>query len=674
MGNSQILPSRVTLRRWFEETPPEFRFSLKVPQPLVDRYGSSSGGSNSGSNSGSSSSGGNSGPGPKDLGQFLEGLAPLEEKILAIVISPPRRLSLGNGGMNWLENILNKCTYHGYSVAFEFNNSSWFQDLTFNLLKKHGSAFVWSDSKGTYYHPTITSDFIFLRLAGMASGNDSGGRVYAADADAATDGDNELKWVKLIKEKEKETSNRFPANKDGPMDFAIIVLDDPDRANRIKGLLNMGPKTGFSSQPVWTGRLIMHIDINAFFPACEEIRDPSLKGKPHAVIMTPERDGSITRGAVASCSYEARKYGVRSAMSLSKAKELCNDLILKPVDKEYYGKISHEVMGILEGYADTLEQASIDEAYLDCTNKILEQSLPSLPRPAQMPNNETNPVLPEAMVHPSPVSVEEYAMRIKNSVKAQCHGLACSIGVAPTKSAAKIASDFKKPNGLTVVYAQNLSKFLEPLKVDQIAGVGIKTTKILGDMGIETIGQLARHDVQDLVDKFGKKNGLWMWLVANGKDNDPVLRKEDNLSLSSERTLPEPVKDKAVILDHIIKDLVDELFEKIRRKGYEFKTVGIKLVRSDFTVETRETSFSAYQNSKTSMVSVIEPLLDKFEMAKDDKDSNSRSDSNSYDGDDKALYHNSPHIFVRKIGLKLSNLSKTNKRNASLQRTMLDFI
>ncbi len=114
----------------------------------------------------------------------------------------------------------------------------------------------------------------------------------------------------------------------------------------------------------------MHVDMNAFFPACEEIRDPSLRGKPHAVIMTPETEGKITRGAVASCSYEARKYGVRSAMSLLKAKELCPHLILKPVDKQYYDQISNQVMMLLEEYADVLEKASIDEAYIDCTNKI----------------------------------------------------------------------------------------------------------------------------------------------------------------------------------------------------------------------------------------------------------------------------------------------------------------
>ena len=154
-------------------------------------------------------------------------------------------------------------------------------------------------------------------------------------------------------------------------EFAVIVVDTPSSVHSIRDLLNLQEKKLNNSQNppalIWTGRMIMHVDMNAFFPTCEEIRDPSLIGKPHAVIMTPEKEGNITRGAVASCSYEARKYGVKSAISLLKAKELCPHLILKPVDKQYYGQISNKVMMLLEEYADILEKASIDGAYLDCT-------------------------------------------------------------------------------------------------------------------------------------------------------------------------------------------------------------------------------------------------------------------------------------------------------------------
>ena len=233
----------------------------------------------------------------------------------------------------------------------------------------------------------------------------------------------------------------------------------------------------FNSDEKWVGRVIACIDLNAFYPSCEELRDPSLKGKAHAVIMTDEKMGEIMRGAVSSCSYEARRYGVSSAMSRSKAKSMCPDLILHPVDIPYYEEISEQVMNAILKYADTLEQASIDEAFLDCTIRIRSES------------------------------PETYALKIKKTIKDNCGGLACSIGVTSTKSAAKIASDFEKPDGLTVVYPAVLRKFLEPLDVGSVAGIGPKTQRALKDMGIETLGELAKADAQRLKERFGK-NGF----------------------------------------------------------------------------------------------------------------------------------------------------------------------
>jgi nucleotidyltransferase/DNA polymerase involved in DNA repair len=125
----------------------------------------------------------------------------------------------------------------------------------------------------------------------------------------------------------------------------------------------------------WIGKIIFHIDLNSFYPSCEELRDPILKGKAHAVIMTDKQNAKITKGVVASCSYEDKKTGVKSAMPLSKAIKLCPNLILKSVDLKYYKQISGKLMNILEIYSDILEQASIDEAYLDCTNKIASSNI-----------------------------------------------------------------------------------------------------------------------------------------------------------------------------------------------------------------------------------------------------------------------------------------------------------
>jgi DNA polymerase IV (archaeal DinB-like DNA polymerase) len=372
------------------------------------------------------------------------------------------------------------------------------------------------------------------------------------------------------------------------------------------------------SNKKWIGRVIACIDLNAFYPSCEELRDPSLKGKAHAVIMTDEKMGDIMKGAVSSCSYEARRYGVSSAMSLSKAKSLCPDLILHPVDIPYYRGISEQVMNAVQGYADTLEQASIDEAFLDCTTRILSES------------------------------PETYAAKIKKTIRDKCGGLSCSIGVTSTKSAAKIASDFEKPDGLTVVYPTELKKFLEPLDVGTVAGIGPKTQRALKEMSIDTLGQLAKADVQKLKEQFGK-NGYWMWKVANGTDDEMVAPRADNVSLSTENTLDVYTRDKEKI-HGVLDELVDDLFQRVRENGYLFRTVGIKLVRTNFSVETRVTTFGEFRNDSESISSVLGRLLDKFEISE-----------------------NKPP--VRKVGLIVTHLVRQEiiQREKNAQRSLLDY-
>jgi DNA polymerase IV (archaeal DinB-like DNA polymerase) len=374
----------------------------------------------------------------------------------------------------------------------------------------------------------------------------------------------------------------------------------------------------FNSKEKWIGRVIACIDLNAFYPSCEELRDPSLKGKAHAVIMTDEKMGDIMKGAVSSCSYEARRYGVSSAMSLSKAKSLCPDLILHPVDIPYYRGISEQVMNAIQGYAETLEQASIDEAFLDCSARIQSES------------------------------PESYAAKIKQAIKDKCGGLSCSIGVTSTKSAAKIASDFEKPDGLTVVYPTELKKFLEPLDVGTVAGIGPKTQRALNEMGIDTLGHLAKADVQKLKERFGK-NGYWMWNVANGTDDEVVAPRTDNISLSTENTLDIYTRDKEKIHAYL-DELVDEIYGRIKEHGYLFRTVGIKLVRTNFSVETRVTTFEEFRNDSESISSAIGRLLDKFEISE-----------------------NRPP--VRKIGLLVTHLVREEivKKKKNAQRSLLDY-
>ena len=374
----------------------------------------------------------------------------------------------------------------------------------------------------------------------------------------------------------------------------------------------------FNSNEKWIGRVIACIDLNAFYPSCEELRDPSLKGKAHAVIMTDEKMGDIMKGAVSSCSYEARRYGITSAMSLSKAKSLCPDLILRPVDIPYYRGISEQVMNAIQGYAETLEQASIDEAFLDCTTRIQSES------------------------------PETYAAKIKQTIKEKCGGLSCSIGVTSTKSASKIASDFEKPDGLTVVYPTELRKFLEHLDVGTVAGIGPKTQRALKEIGIDTLGQLAKADVQKLKERFGK-NGYWMWKVANGTDDEVVAPRTDNVSLSTENTLDRYTRDKEKIQGHL-DELVDDICHRVKEHGYLFRTVGIKLVRTNFSVETRVTTFEEFRNDSESISSAIGRLLDKFELSE-----------------------NRPP--VRKIGLLVTHLVREEivKKKKNAQRSLLDY-
>ena len=385
----------------------------------------------------------------------------------------------------------------------------------------------------------------------------------------------------------------------------------------------------------WRGKAILHVDINSFYSSCEEIKDPSLKGKPHAVIMTPQDNNSITKGAVTTCSYEAKKLGIKSAMPLYKALELCPNLILHSVDKKFYEKISNEVMKILEDYADIFEQASIDEAYLDCTIKISNIN----------------------------ITVEEYAQEIKKSIKEKCGGLSTSIGIAPTKSAAKIASDYQKPDGLTILHFNALKDFLSRLDVETISGIGIKTQKILKEqMNIKTIGQLSNTDVQLLIERFGKKIGTWMWQVANGLDNELVLPRRNHISLSNESTLEFITYDKEIIKQSLY-ELIDELYERIKNNKYQFRTVGIKIMRTDFSIETREKSYIKYQSERKSIESLIEEVLDKFDLEDNNLVIPSRKTPRKF-------------LPIRKVGLKVSNLiaiEKSNKDNEYKQKTLLDY-
>lgn len=548
-----------SLERWRYETPEGFRFVVRIPGQMTEEGA---------------------------LGSLLEAFAPIEEKTLAVVIQTPQGMTLSDG-QGWLERVLATCAYHGYFAVVDFLHPSWFQDAAYNVLRRHGAALYWKS--GRNMQAPVTSDFIFMRLAG-ASGN------WKADLENA------------VKD----------AGQYDEVDMAVLVADSPAGANAALKHLGL-PERKYAGplpppalpvpDPKWLGRVVMCVDLNAFYPSCEELREPALKGKPHAVIMTDQPAGKITRGVVSSCSYEARRFGVRSAMPLARALALCPEMDLRPVDIPYYKENSERVMEVLAGFADVVEQASIDEAFLDCTGRAGE----------------------------SPYG---YAQAIKRAVRERC-GLAVSIGVAGAKSAAKMASDFKKPDGITAVHPDRLQDFLAPLEVGRISGIGPKTQQELKKIGISTIGQLGACDVQKLVSRFGK-NGLWMWKVATGEDGEPVVPRDDYVSISTEHSLEIYAEGRDEVLAEM-KSLAEELFLRVAGRGYLFRTVGAKIVRADFTTETRETTYESPQQKRESIIAAIPQLVERFDLG-------------------------AP---VRKVGLRVTNLSHQERQEA--QRTLLDF-
>ncbi len=337
-------------------------------------------------------------------------------------------------------------------------------------------------------------------------------------------------------------------------------------------------------------RVILHVDMDSFFSAVEAREKPDLQGKPVIVGGRIPPDAELEtgegeekrriRGVVSTCSYEAREYGVHSAMPLSQAYQLCPDAIFLPVNMALYKAASTQIMRILRSFADKFEQVSIDEAFLDISTRVHDWQ--------------------EARM---------YAQRIKQEISEKA-GLNCSVGIAPNKIVAKIASDFEKPDGLTVVESEAVSAFLAPLPVKKIPGVGPKTAATLRQLGIETIHELARRDVQELVARFGKY-GRQLHQVANGIDEREVEEKWERKSLSRETTLAEHTSEPEV-LNRCVDALAERVHEHLVREGFGFKTVAIKVKFDDFSVHTRAKTFSALHSDRATITKTAKALLTEF--------------------------------------------------------------
>ena len=320
-------------------------------------------------------------------------------------------------------------------------------------------------------------------------------------------------------------------------------------------------------------RSIVHLDADAFFASVEQAADARLRGKPVAVGGTPDK-----RGVVAAASYEARAFGVHSAMSMAKAVRLCPSLVIVPADFSRYKAASNAVFSIFREVTPLVEPLSLDEAYLDVTDNAWGETFGT-----------------------------SVAKRLKERIRAETQ-LTASAGVAPNKFLAKIASGWKKPDGLTVISPDRVEPFLQQLPVDALRGVGPKTATKLRARGIDRLVDVRTADMQVLRDTVGSLAD-WLRQLANGVDERPVVANREAKSSGSENTYPEDLTDLATIRAEIA-EMAAHAIGWLARKQLLARTVTIKVRYSDFTTITRSHS-TAPTRDETDLTARAVRLLDK---------------------------------------------------------------
>jgi len=320
------------------------------------------------------------------------------------------------------------------------------------------------------------------------------------------------------------------------------------------------------------------VDLDAFYTSVEQRENPFLKGK--ALIIGPDPKGGKARGVVVACSYEARRKGIRSGQPISTAYRLMPDAVYARPDFELYADVSSDVMSFLRKYADKFEQASIDEAYMDVTNSCTRYGGPV-----------------------------ELAQRIQSEM-IQFLGLSCSVGIAPNKSAAKIASDMQKPNGLTFIDETKLRETLAPLPVSKISGIGSKTEQSLKEIGISTIGELARCSPKVLYDRFGK-SAVWLWAIANGEEHVEVEQNFVMRSIGAEHTFEEDTRDWSII-DKELTLLTDTVYTRLVEEKMVYRTVNLKIRFKGFETYTRSKSLRFPTAQKNTILETIVALCTEF--------------------------------------------------------------
>ncbi|ACV69057.1 DNA polymerase IV [Desulfohalobium retbaense] len=317
-------------------------------------------------------------------------------------------------------------------------------------------------------------------------------------------------------------------------------------------------------------RWILHVDMDAFFASIEQQDYPELQGRPVIV-------GGGERGVVSAASYEARRFGVRSAMPISQARKLCPNGNFCHGRHKRYKELSRQVMTVLDGFSPCVEQASIDEAYLDITGT--ERLLG--------PPGEVGRAL-------------QQAIRVRT-------GLSASIGIAPNKFVAKIASDWDKPGGLTWIRAEQLQTFLDKLPVRKLPGVGPRTSALLERLGVESVGAVRRFSEAFWTDRLGE-GGKQLWARAHGIDDSEVQPYHAPKSCGAEHTLPQDTEDEAILISWLLHE-AERIGRELRREVMEAGTVTLKIRYDDFTTFTRCRKLSPPTQSTQDLYSAGVTLL-----------------------------------------------------------------
>ncbi|MFN5349514.1 MAG: Y-family DNA polymerase [Polaromonas sp.] len=361
-------------------------------------------------------------------------------------------------------------------------------------------------------------------------------------------------------------------------------------------------------------RRIAHLDMDAFFASIELLRYPQLKGLPVVIgggrrklddallAAQPARDPRfipvadfpllkdyVGRGVITTATYAARQFGVGSAMGMMKAARLCPQAIVLPVDFDEVRKYAKLFKSTILDIAPLMEDRGVDEVYIDFT---------------EVPGGQRQ-------------GGRVLARLIQKAIT-EATGLTCSVGVAPNKLLAKMASEFNKPNGISIVYEEDLQDKIWPLKCRMINGIGPKADEKLAALGIQTIGELAAQDASFLIAKFGKATGAWMHAVAWGRDDRPVVTSSEPVSMSRETTFERDlhaVRDKAA-LGAIFTELCNQLALDLDRKGYAAKTIGIKLRYDDFKIATRDQTLEGYTMDATTIRQVAGQCLKRIPLDK----------------------------------------------------------